>query len=85
MNILGLLEDIIVIYIVYKVVFGFIIPLFSATKQMKGKVDELNRRMQQEQQAQADRAKQFEEDRARQQYKAKAPAEDYIDYEEIKG
>jgi len=82
MNFLHLLEDIIVIYIIYKVVFGFIIPLFTVTKQMKGTVNEMNRKMQEQQRAQAEQSRQYEEQRTRPQ--VKVPAEDYIDYEEVK-
>ena len=82
MNFLSLLEDIIVIYIIYKVVFGFVVPLFTATKHMKGTVDEMNRRMQEQQRAEAEHTRQYEEQRTRPQ--VKIPADDYIDYEEVK-
>jgi hypothetical protein len=48
MNIFKLLFELFVIYLLYKVVFDFIIPIYHASKQMKGKVNEMHQRMQQQ-------------------------------------
>lgn len=88
MSFIRLLEDIIIIYIIYKVIFSFIIPVYNTTKQVKSKVSEMQQRMSQQQQmyqqqqyAQQQQQRQYEENRAA---KAKAVEEDYIDYEEVK-
>ena len=78
MNLFKLLGELVVIYILYKVIFDFIVPLYNTTKQMKGKMSEMQERMQQQQRAQAE-----------QQRQNPAPKEsitkgDYIDYEEVK-
>ncbi len=83
MNIFKLIGEVVVIYILYKLIFSFIIPLYQASKQMKGKVTEMQERMQAQQRAQA------EQQRQQQTQPTTRPAEkiskdDYIDYEEVK-
>ena len=84
MNIFKLIGELVVIYILYKVIFSFIIPLYKAGTQMKSKMTDMQQRMQKQQQAQAEQQRQ-------QNYPPQAPKateqiskEDYIDYEEIK-
>ena len=83
MNIFKLIGEIVVIYILYKLIFSFIIPLYQASKQMKGKVTEMQERMQAQQRAQAEQQRQSQ---ASQPPKAseKISKDDYIDYEEVK-
>ncbi len=76
-----LLEDLLVAYILYKVIFDFIIPVARTTKQMKGKMNEMHERMQQQQRAQSEQKGPTASPPTPQ---AKASADDYIDYEEIK-
>ena len=84
MNIFKLIGELVVIYILYKVIFSFIIPLYKAGTQMKSKMTDMQQRMQKQQQAQAEQQRQ-------QNYPPQAPKateqiskEDYIDYEEVK-
>ncbi len=84
MNIFKLIGELVVIYILYKVIFSFIIPLYKAGTQMKSKMTDMQQRMQKQQQAQAEQQRQ-------QNYSPQAPKateqiskEDYIDYEEVK-
>jgi len=79
MNILRLFFEIFVIYIVYKLIFDFIIPIYRTSKQIKTRVDEMNRKM--DSQRQNVNNPSFQ---SQQQATSKPPAEDYIDYEEIK-
>ena len=81
MNIFKLIGELVVIYILYKFIFGFIIPLYTASKQMKGKMTEMQERMQAQQRAQAEQQRQ-----QTQPPKAaeKISKDDYIDYEEVK-
>ena len=64
----------------YKLIFEFIIPVYNTTKQMKNKVNEMHRKMQDHQQA---NTKNFNATASEPTYK-KPASEDYIDYEEIK-
>ncbi len=84
MNILRLIGELVVIYILYKLIFGFIIPLYTASKQMRGKMSDMQQRMQQQQRAQAEQQRQ--QSQAPQVPKAaeKISKDDYIDYEEVK-
>jgi hypothetical protein len=81
MNILRLLFELFVVYILYKFIFDFIIPVYKTTKQVKQKMNEANQRMQQNQGGSVhDPYKKTEQTEVH-----KRPAhEDYIDYEEIK-
>lgn len=81
MNILRILFELFVIYIIYKVVVDFIIPIYRTTSQMKStmsKVQEQMKQQQQQQQAQASQPKDIPVQ------KTKVNNDDYIDYEEIK-
>jgi hypothetical protein len=80
MKFLELAFELFIIYIVYKVVFEFIIPIYKTTKLMKGKMSEMHEKMQEQQ-------------RTQQRFNATPPPvppvnksynEDYIDYEEVK-
>ena len=83
MNIFKLIGELVVIYILYKLIFSFIIPLYNTSKQMKGKMNEMQERMQAQQRAQAEQQSQQQ---TPQPPKAteKISKEDYIDYEEVK-
>ena len=83
MNIFKLIGELVVIYILYKLIFSFIIPLYNASKQMKGKMNEMHERMHAQQRAQAEQQSQQQ---TPQPPKAteKISKEDYIDYEEVK-
>ncbi len=83
MNIFKLIGEIVVIYILYKLIFSFIIPLYQASKQMKGKVSEMQERMQAQQRAQAEQQRQSQASQAP-KTSEKISKDDYIDYEEVK-
>jgi hypothetical protein len=65
------------IIILYKLIFDFIIPVYRASKTIRGKF----REMQEQQMNQANGSRQ---DEATQQKANKPPRKDYIDFEEIK-
>ena len=81
MNILRLLFELFVIYILYKFIFEFIIPVYNTTKQVKQKMNEMHQQMQQNQGGPIN-------DPFTKTQPSEAPKkpvhEDYIDYEEIK-
>ena len=79
MNIFKLAIELFVLYLLYKLVFDFIIPIYRTTKQMSGKVREMQEKMNQQQQ----QPESFQ-DTTRPQASAKRSSDDYIDYEEIK-
>ncbi len=68
---------ILLLYIGYKFVFGFVIPMFNATRQMRNQVSEMTRRMQEQQ-------RQQEVPQNQPNQASKPASEDYIDYEEVK-
>ena len=78
MNIFKLALELFVLYILYKVIFDFIIPIYRTTKQMKGKVQEMQDKMNQ-QANQYNRPPQTTATTA-----TPKSNEDYIEYEEIK-
>ena len=82
MNLFKVLGELLTIYILYKVIFDFIIPMYNATKEIKGKMTDMQMRMQEQQRAQAAQQKQYEQDRIKQT--VKPDTDDYIDYEEMK-
>ncbi len=75
--------ELIALYLLYKLVFDFIIPIAESTKQVKRQFSDMQHKMHEQ-------AKQFEQQSKNQQntsFKAapKKPSnDDYIDYEEIK-
>ena len=77
MNIFRLIFDLFVIYMIYKLIFDFIIPVFTTTKQMKQKMTEMQQKMQEQQGS--NKTKSFSKPEEK-----KVEHEDYIDYEEIK-
>lgn len=80
MNILKLAFELFVIYMLYKLIFEFIIPVYNTTRQMKSKVNEMHKKMQEQQQAQN---KNFSAPQQPMPSK-KSTSEDYIEYEEVK-
>ena len=83
MSILKLAFELFVIYILYKLIFEFIIPVYKTTKQMRQKMNDMQQHMQQNQRQQPVN----EPHTSRHQSTAapKRPAsDDYIEYEEVK-
>ena len=84
MNIFKLIGELVVIYILYKIIFDFIIPLYNASKQMKSKMSDMQQRMQQQQRAQAEQQRTQTTANNINITKEPVAKEDYIDYEEVK-
>ncbi len=70
----------IVIYLVYKVVFGFIMPISQSGKEMHRQFRNMNEQMRQ----QPDNFRQRSEQPNHSQPKSKNKVGDYIDFEEVK-
>jgi hypothetical protein len=80
MNLLKLIGELLLLYILYKLIFDFIIPVYQTTRRVKKQFGEMNAKMQEKMNA-------FNQQQNAQQPKPKQePVEtgDYIDYEEIK-
>ena len=76
---LKVLFELFVMYLLYKLVFDFIIPIYQTTKQVKQKVGEIHRNMNEQMQKQNDQFTTTPKTTA-----PKADKDDYIDYEEVK-
>ncbi|MEO8771093.1 MAG: hypothetical protein ABI402_13430 [Ferruginibacter sp.] len=81
MNIFKLAFELFIIYMVYKLIFDFIIPVYNTTKQMKQKMADMHQKMQEQQ-----KTEQFTQTKAPMEKDThkKSFSEDYIEYEEIK-
>lgn len=79
MNILRLAGEIFALYLLYKLIFEFIIPIYNATKKVKRQFGEMQSGMD----AQLNKFKQ-QQATAKSSQESSAKKEDYIDYEEVK-
>ncbi len=80
MGLIRVLFELFILYLVYKLIFDFIIPVYKTTKQVKQKVGEMQSRMddhmkQQQTNSHADASK---------NNASKHSREDYIEFEEVK-
>ncbi|HPH86031.1 MAG TPA: hypothetical protein PLC48_11260 [Ferruginibacter sp.] len=80
MNIVRLLFELFVLYLLYKLIFEFIIPIYRTTKQVKRKMSEMHQQME-EKQAQY---KDSYQKPAEPYQPTKGYQDDYIEYEEVK-
>lgn len=81
MNIFKLLFELFVIYILYKFIFEFVIPVYRTTRQVKQKMNDMQQRMRENEGSPVNN--QYTKTQAPEAHK-KPVHEDYIDYEEIK-
>ncbi len=80
MNIIRFVGEIFLIYILYKLIFDFIIPIYQTTKKVKKQFGEMHNKMQ-------DQMNTFNKQQAssaRPTTQEQVKKEDYIDYEEVK-
>jgi hypothetical protein len=86
MNIFKVLFQIFILYMLYKLVFDFIIPVYRASKRMKEQVGQMQQKMQ-EQYRQQQAAQEAQATRSKPHPINKNDGladKDYIDYEEVK-
>lgn len=76
---LKVLVELFVMYLIYKLVFDFIIPIYQTTKQVKQKVGEMQRNTNEQMQKQSNQFTDTPKTTA-----PKVDKDDYIDYEEVK-
>jgi len=72
--------ELFVLYIIYKLVFGFIIPVYQTTKHLSKKMSD----MQQQMKAENDAAIKNQNQAANKAGTTSSSSSDYIDYEEVK-
>jgi len=79
MGLIRIIFELFVLYLLYKLIFDFIIPVYQTTKQVKQKVGEMQNRMneQMKQQNKGQSSSPGGEG-------PKPPREDYIEFEELK-
>jgi len=80
MNLLRVIFELFVLYMLYKLVFDFIIPIYDSTKQVKQKMNEMQRNM--NEQAKQQQRNQYTSTTTETPPKKKN--DDYIEFEEIK-
>ena len=76
---LKILFELFLLYLAYKLIFDFIIPLYETTKQVKQKVGEMQQQMNRRQQQQASSTA-----NSTAAGRPAAKKDDYIEFEEIK-
>jgi hypothetical protein len=73
---IGWLFTFLIVYLLYKLIFDFIIPVSRASSQVRSKLNQMHQHQQQEQQtASTQKGKRAS---------VRPAAEDYIDFEEVK-
>ena len=82
MNILRLAGEVFLLYLLYKLIFDFIIPIYQTSKKVKKQFGEMHSKMQ-EQMNQHNRQNSQQAQTAA-SAKPEKKKEEYIDYEEIK-
>lgn len=83
-----ILITIFLLWLAYKVIFDFIIPVYQSTKQVRQQMGDIQARMREQfqQQQQAQRTAQQQQQQQQQRAPQQRPADkgDYIDFEEVK-
>ncbi len=82
MNIIRLAGEIFLIYILYKLIFEFIIPIYQTSKKVKKQFGEMQSKMQEQMDKQNSQSRQ--QTHPASTAKEEKKSEEYIDYEEIK-
>jgi Sec-independent protein translocase protein TatA len=77
---LKVLLELFVLYMLYKLIFDFIIPIYQTTKQVKKKVNEMQNNMNE----QVNRQQQNQFTAAAKEAAPKPKGDDYIEFEEVK-
>ncbi|MBS1743093.1 MAG: hypothetical protein JST81_08665 [Bacteroidetes bacterium] len=83
MNIFKLAFELFIIYLVYKLIFDFIIPIYHTTRHVKNKMSEMQQRMQEQEEMQQ-RQHTSQTNPLKTTGAAQPVADDYIEFEEIK-
>ena len=87
MNILRIAAELFLLYILYKLIVDFIIPIYRTTKRVKKQFGEMQNKMRDQMNtfnAQQQQQQQQNASAAKNAPQQPATKEDYIDYEEVK-
>ncbi len=82
MNILRLAGEVFLLYLLYKLIFDFIIPIYQTSKKVKKQFGEMHSKMQE--QMNQYNAQTGQQSQTAASAKPEKKKEEYIDYEEIK-
>jgi hypothetical protein len=82
MNIFKIFFELFVLYLLYKLIFDFIIPIYQTTKQVKQKVNEMQRNVNEHINQQ--QRNQYNQTTTTEPSQPKPKGDDYIDFEEVK-
>jgi len=74
------LLELFVLYLLYKLIFDFIVPIYQTTKQVKQKVNEIHRNMNE----QANQQQHNQYTSTANPASTKPKSDDYIEFEEVK-
>lgn len=77
---LKVLFELFLLYMLYKLIFDFIIPIYNTTKQVKQKVNEMQRNVNE----QMNRQERNEFNATTKESDPKPKGDDYIEFEEVK-
>lgn len=81
---LKVLFELFVLYLVYKLIFDFIIPMYTATKQASRKMSEMQSKMNEHFNQSAGSGGQQRQANATAEKPGRPAKEDYIEFEEVK-
>jgi sortase (surface protein transpeptidase) len=83
MNIFKLLFELFLLYMLYKLVFDFIIPVYNTSKRMKEQVNQMHQKMREHQNPQPVKEENFVKNTTKPSGN-QASAKDYIEFEEVR-
>jgi len=80
------IEDLLLLYFLYKLIFDFIIPAATTTKQVKKQFSEMQSKMQEQAEQYNQQQSNYSQpaNNNQQQFSKPADKDDYIEFEEIK-
>lgn len=78
MGLIRVIFELLVLYLLYKLIFDFIIPVYRTTKQVKQKVGEMQSQMNEHMKQQNN------QNTTAKEHQPKPAKEDYIEFEEVK-
>ena len=82
MNIFRLAFELFMLYLLYKLIFDFIIPIANTTKKVKKQFVDMNAQMEEKMRQQRQESTQFKA--SQKSAPSSSKQDDYIDYEEVK-
>jgi Sec-independent protein translocase protein TatA len=84
MSIFKVIFELFVLYLLYKLVFDFIIPVYNTTKQVKKQFGDMQNSMQEQMKQQQQQEEHQYTTKTTATTPPRAKSDDYIDYEEVK-